>query len=84
MVALEGRRVIQGAEADFINAHAGARALLKAGRARREELLHGDGAAVACILDADGDRATPSSTIRFRMRFTYWTETTRSSCSRVS
>ena len=56
VVALEGRRVIQGTEADFINAHAGARALLKAGRARREELLHGDGAAVACILDADGDR----------------------------
>ena len=56
VVALEGRRVIQGTEADFINAHAGARALLKAGRARREELLYGDGAAVACILDADGDR----------------------------
>ncbi len=56
VVALEVRRVIKGADSDFISVHAGARALFEAGRARREELLLGDGAAVACTLDADGDR----------------------------
>ena len=56
VVALEGRRVIGGEDAGFIDDHAGARALLKAGRARREELKTGDGLAAACALDADGDR----------------------------
>ena len=56
VVALEGRRVIEGAAAGFIAGHAGARALFEAGRARREELKRGDGLAAACVLDADGDR----------------------------
>ena len=56
VVALEGRRVIEGEDAGFIAAHAGARALFEAGRARREELERGDGLAAACVLDADGDR----------------------------
>lgn len=56
VVALEGRRVIEGEDAGFIAGHAGARALFEAGRARREELKRGDGLAVACVLDADGDR----------------------------
>ena len=56
VVALEGRRAVEGADADFIGGHAGVRALFEAGRARREELLRGDGLAAACVLDADGDR----------------------------
>lgn len=56
VVALEGRRVIKGEDAGFIDGHAGARALFKAGRARHEELKRGDGLAAACVLDADGDR----------------------------
>lgn len=56
VVALEGRRVFEGDDAGFIDAHAGARALFEAGRARREELRSGDGLAAACVLDADGDR----------------------------
>lgn len=57
VVALEGRRVIEGEDAGFISGHAGARALFEAGRARREELKRGDGLAAACVLDADGDRS---------------------------
>ena len=56
VVALEGRRVIEGTDADFIDGHAGVRALFETGRARREELKNGDGLAAACVLDADGDR----------------------------
>ncbi|MCY3822562.1 MAG: hypothetical protein OXG62_01690 [Nitrospinae bacterium] len=56
VVALEGRRIVEGADAGFIDGHAGARALFEAGRARREELKRGDGLAAACVLDADGDR----------------------------
>ena len=56
VVALEGRRIVEGDDAGFINGHAGARALFEAGRARREELKNGDGLAAACVLDADGDR----------------------------
>ncbi len=56
VVALEGRRVIEGDDTDFIAGHTGARVLLETGRARRGELRRGDGLAVACILDADGDR----------------------------
>ncbi|MYA97904.1 MAG: hypothetical protein F4X91_16030 [Nitrospinae bacterium] len=56
VVALEGRRVIEGEDAGFLSGHAGARALFEAGRARREELKRGDGLAAACVLDADGDR----------------------------
>lgn len=57
VVALEGRHVIEGADAGFIAGHAGAGALFEAGRARREELKRGDGLAAACVLDADGDRS---------------------------
>ena len=56
VVALEGRRVVEGEDAGFISSHAGARALLEAGRARREDLKKGDGLAAACVMDADGDR----------------------------
>ena len=56
VVALEGRRIVEGADAGFIDGHAGARALFEAGRARRDELKGGDGLAAACVLDADGDR----------------------------
>ncbi|MCY4384144.1 MAG: hypothetical protein OXE44_13445 [Nitrospinae bacterium] len=56
VVALEGRRIIEGEDAEFIAGHAGARALFEAGRERREELKRGDGMAAACVLDADGDR----------------------------
>lgn len=56
VVALEGRRIVEGTDAGFIDGHAGGRALFKAGRARREELKRGDGLAAACVLDADGDR----------------------------
>ena len=56
VVALEGRRIVEGEDAGFIDGHAGARALFEAGRARREDLKKGDGLAAACALDADGDR----------------------------
>ena len=56
VVALGGRRIVEGADAGFIDGHAGALSLLKTGRARREELKKGDGLAAACVLDADGDR----------------------------
>ncbi len=56
VVALEGRRIIEGEDACFIAGHAGAGALFEVGRARREELKRGDGLAAACVLDADGDR----------------------------
>ena len=57
VVALEGRRVIEGYDTGLIAEHAGVRTLFEMGRARREELLRGDGLAAACVLDADGDRA---------------------------
>ncbi len=85
VVALEGRRVVEGADTDFIGGHAGVRALFEAGRARREELIYeamGWRRPASWTQTATG--ATPSSTIRFETRFTSWTGTTRSSCSRVS
>ncbi len=56
VVALEGRRVVEGAEKDLIRTHAGVRALFEAGRTRRDDLRRGEGVAAACVLDADGDR----------------------------
>ena len=57
VVALEGRRAIGAGDADLLDAHAGARALLEAGRARRDDFRRGDGLAAACVFDADGDRS---------------------------
>ncbi len=56
-VALEGRRAVRGTDESFLAAHAGARALLEAGRARRGALRRGEGLAAACVFDADGDRS---------------------------
>lgn len=56
VVALEGRRSVAGTDACLMDAHAGVRALFEAGRARRDALARGEGAAAACVFDADGDR----------------------------